>query len=184
MEPLKLSDVKQELPFRISKGTGLDWNRFIRNNYYEEGVVDYDVYLETKGMNLQRPFVWTISQKQELILSILRDNPIPKICLILEYKNINDNNFSPNKIMVIDGTQRLNAYVEFMDNKYPLESGHFYKDLNEECKRILILFSTPSDQAAIYFDDVISDDAKIAWFSQINFAGTPQDKEHLTKLKA
>jgi hypothetical protein len=41
-----------------------------------------------------------------------------------------------------------------------------------------------ADVAYSYPDVPITDDQKIAWFEMINFAGTPQDIEHLNNLKA
>ena len=32
------------------------------------------------------------------------------------------------------------------------------------------------------YDNLVSDDDKVAWFKFINFAGVPQDKEHFYKL--
>jgi hypothetical protein len=40
-----------------------------------------------------------------------------------------------------------------------------------------------ADVAYEYHDALISDEWKIAWFEMINFAGTPQDIEHLNNLK-
>jgi len=34
-----------------------------------------------------------------------------------------------------------------------------------------------------YEDEPISDDDKIRWFNQLNFAGTPQEQDHVNKLK-
>ena len=38
--------------------------------YFKQNDIDWDVYLPTKGKNLQRGFVWTLEQKRELILSV------------------------------------------------------------------------------------------------------------------
>ncbi len=158
---------------------GFDWNNFV-SKHYDKGVVDFDVYLPSKGMNLQRPLVWTLYQKQQLNLSILKEQPIPKISIIL-YRN--GESFSTTSLQVIDGKQRINAYIDFFKGKFPLESGHYYNDLDEECKACLIWFRTTADEVSKYFGETISDDDKIAWFEQINFSGTPQDEEHIKKLK-
>lgn len=179
MEPLKLSDVRKEFKFSIGKGLGFDWNRFV-NGHYENGVVDFDVFLPTKGMNLQRELCWNLKQKQELILSILKENPIPKISIMV-YRD--GNGFTTTSLQVIDGKQRINAYIDFVNNKFPLESGHYYKDLGDDCKRCILLFRTTCDEASAYFGDRISDEDKIGWFEQINFAGIPQDEQHLKNLK-
>lgn len=47
-----------------------------------EKNIDFDVFLPTKGMNLQRDFVWNILQKRELIWSILMKRHIPRMAMI------------------------------------------------------------------------------------------------------
>jgi hypothetical protein len=44
--------------------------------------IDFDVYLPTKGINLQREKVWSLLQKRELIMSILMERFIPNICTL------------------------------------------------------------------------------------------------------
>lgn len=49
------------------------------DNYYK---IDFDVFLPSIGKNLQRPKVWTIAQKQQLIISVFKDLNIPTIVAI------------------------------------------------------------------------------------------------------
>lgn len=84
----------------------------------------------------QRPAVWTTSQKQMLMDSILRGYDVPKFYWHQVSKK-------PEKYDVVDGQQRLRAIWEFMDNGYALAkdadpidgveiAGKFYKDLETE----------------------------------------------------
>ena len=57
---------------------------FIRQN------IDWNVYLPTKGKNLQRDFVWTLEQKRELINSMLIGRHIPH-CAIVNIVEPKDN---------------------------------------------------------------------------------------------
>ena len=59
----------------------------------------------------QRPSVWTKSQKQLLIDSILRDYDIPKIYLHEKEKD---------KYDVVDGQQRIRTIWAFYDDEFPL----------------------------------------------------------------
>ena len=63
---------------------------------------------------VQRELVWTISQKQLLIDSLLKDFDIPK----LYFRDVNKNG----KIVyeVIDGQQRLNAIFSFLDDQFQM----------------------------------------------------------------
>ena len=68
----------------------------------------------------QRKLVWSQEEKICLIDSILKGYPIPLI-LFAEY------NDSDGKIRyeVLDGLQRLNAIVGFIENEYPVEGKYF-----------------------------------------------------------
>jgi len=73
---------------------------FDRDNYN----LDFDVFLPSIGKNLQRELCWTLLQKQELILSILKGIQIPKMAFVFINHKI---------IQVVDGKQRLSALIDF-----------------------------------------------------------------------
>jgi hypothetical protein len=50
--------------------------------YFKQLNIDWDVFLETRGKNLQRDFVWDLNQKRELIWSVLIGRHIPHMALI------------------------------------------------------------------------------------------------------
>ena len=142
---------------------------------------DFDVYLPTFKVNLQRDFVWTLKQKQELILSIFKDIKIPPVTVL-----INDSIQGNNKYLVIDGKQRIKTIIDYFNNCFPVmihgqkiafddldtESNHFFS------YRHLVGYVMYSSDGY----DPVSDVGKIKWFNYINFAGTPQDKAHSQKL--
>ena len=101
------------------------------------------------------------------------------------------------KIEVIDWKQRLNTIIEFIENKFPLEINwqkYFYKDLE---KINVNLHWNDLSFANMYFDkwmieaytinvyksNPITDEDKIKLFETINWTWTPQDLEHIEKLK-
>lgn len=179
---LSLKQVRYDYPFRIRRNT-VPFDDLLR--CYERGdyKLDFDVYLPTKGFNLQRDFVWTELQKQEFILSLLKENPIPKISLI--QKKTKQSGTEETIYQVIDGKQRLSTYLEFGKNEFHIivdNKPFFYKDLDELAKYFYDTYSFYGDLAYEYDDAPITDDEKIKWFMQVNFAGTPQDKEHFDKL--
>lgn len=90
----------------------------------------------------QRGAVWSESQKQLLIDSILRGYDIPKIYLrVLE-------DGDPYEHEIVDGQQRLRAIWEFLDNEFPLgEDAIDYEDL--------------PDLAGLYYKDLDSDQQDI-----------------------
>lgn len=69
---------------------------------------------EIKIPDVQRELVWTKSQKQLLIDSILKEYDIPKIY----FRECTEDN---RKVYyVIDGQQRLNAVFDFLDDKFEM----------------------------------------------------------------
>lgn len=79
----------------------------------------YRQYSEKKFLvnrKYQRKLVWTVDEKQYLIDSILSDFPIP---LILLAKTEDD------RLEVIDGLQRLNAIISFIENRFTVNEKYF-----------------------------------------------------------
>jgi len=182
MEKLKLSDIKKQLPIKIQLNMYYGHLRDWVNNRYDY-TLDFDIYLPTKKMNLQRPLCWTLSQKQELILSLIKGIKIPNFTVIVYTPNEKERQ---SVFKIIDGKQRFTTLISFCKNEFPITikgSDYFYKDLPLDITEIINHFDIHFDQTYEYWDELISDDVKIAWFEQINFAGTKQDIEHLNNLK-
>ena len=182
---LQSTDIRKVFKFNMNKDMNPFWNMdaLLKEDRY---VLDFDVYLPSKGMNLQRPLCWTLMQKQQLILSIIKENPIPKISVIQQTFS-RDANGQKDKVVyeIIDGKQRLNAIMDFLKNKFAVEvkeTLYFFSDLDEILQCDLNRYSPRGDVAYSYYDNPIPDNEKIAWFEQINFTGTPQDEQHLKNL--
>lgn len=162
---------RRDLGFNVSN-TDMDLRDLVRDH-----VIDFDVYLSSRGVNLQRDFVWDLSQRQSLIESILMGRSIPPLCLIIH---------DSTRIKVIDGKQRLKAHMDFVGNSYPVVldgASYLYQDLPDDVRSIISRHIWKVSLAYSYSDDsTISDDSIIKWFHAINYAGTPMDREHLEKL--
>lgn len=144
--------------------------------------IDFDVYLPTKGRNLQRDYVWTVEQKRELIWSILMNRHIPRMAMLNITSDQEDINGT---YQVIDGKQRLSAMLDFYNGKYDLiidDKSYYFEDLPEDYKRVISGFMFPYYIVNEDFGNQFTDEDKINWFRYINFAGTPQDAEHLKGL--
>ena len=68
----------------------------------------------------QRKLVWSIEEKAKFIDSILNGYPIPMI-LGANYKKSDGSG----AIEVLDGMQRINAIVSFIEGEFPI-AGHFF----------------------------------------------------------
>lgn len=145
--------------------------------------IDFDVYLPTKGFNLQRDYVWTIEQKRELIWSVLMNRHIPRMAMINVYS---EKDKSDGTYQVIDGKQRLSAMIGFYKGEFDLiidDKSYFYVDLPLDYQRVIAGFMFPYYIVNEDYGQTIHDDDKINWFRYINFAGTQQDSEHLKRLQ-
>jgi uncharacterized protein with ParB-like and HNH nuclease domain len=60
----------------------------------------------------QRKLIWTLDEKQKFIDSILNGYPVPLIPLA------EDNKSGTGFLEIIDGMQRLNAVMSFIQNEY------------------------------------------------------------------
>jgi hypothetical protein len=183
---LTLKDVRKELPFNISYNLADISIKDILNKEKYNIEIDWDVYLPTKGINLQRGFVWTLEQKRELILSIFKGIKIPNLTFILFREDFNKEN-RKSIYKIIDGKQRLSTMLSFCKGEFSViwnNKEYFFDDLDLSIQgEFLYHGRLISNIGYEYPDKLISDDDKITWFELINFAGTPQDKEHLNKLK-
>lgn len=177
MKKLELQDVRFEPKFGSNKNTTIFMyaQDLITGKYGRE--FDFDMFLPSKGKNLQRPLIWSLFQKQQLIISILKGIRVPGITVVvLEHK----------LYQIIDGKQRLNAISSFLKGDFAIEFNggyYFISDLGEWAERAITHYSIEGDIYYEYDDNRMSDDDKIKLFEQINFAGTPQDIEHLNNLK-
>jgi hypothetical protein len=177
MEKLQYNQVKKELNFRISNPVcDYDTIELLKTN------IDFDVYLPSIGKNLQRGYVWDLLQKQQFILSILKEQKISPICVV---KTVDDK--GERLIRIIDGKQRISTMLSFVKNEFPIEydeKSYYFDDCDIKIQRKLMSFYFEAYTAYEYLpDEMISDENLIMWFEQINFLGTPQDIEHLKNLK-
>ncbi len=142
----------------------------------EDFKIDYDVYLPSLGMNLQRDFVWNHTQKNELIKSMLLKRHIPRMAIIFTIDNV---------YQIIDGKQRLSTMISFYRNEFKLHmdgSEYYFKDLPKEHQNAIARYSFAYNVVNEDYGKTITDKQKIEWFKFINFVGTPQDEEHIQKL--
>lgn len=141
-------------------------------------TLDFDVFLPSLNKNLQRGLCWDIHQKRGIIWSMLYRRYIPPICVIEQDQH---------HFEIIDGKQRLNAMISFINNKYTLlieGKEYFYNELPDDYKQVI--YSHPLLINIAYGSEYneITDQDKIDWFKMINFSGTPQEIEHMNNLES
>ncbi|MGP2424822.1 GmrSD restriction endonuclease domain-containing protein [Yersinia sp. 2538 StPb PI] len=76
----------------------------------------------------QRKLVWTIDEKRSFIDSIMKGYPVPLV-LLAEKITSNDR-----QLEIIDGMQRLNAMMSFIDQEFDVNGGYFNLDTMADTK--------------------------------------------------
>ena len=91
----------------------------------------YNFYTEEKlvvNRRYQRKLVWSVEEKEAFIDSIVKEYPVPMILLA-------ENEEDGNRVLeIIDGMQRLNAIVSFIENEISLEGLFFDLETMAETK--------------------------------------------------
>ena len=173
---IPLSDLKKTIVVHPKESTS-------KIKYLLNKEIDFDIFLPTKNKNLQRPFVWTTFQKQQLIESILLERHIPH----LSFLELEDET-----CQIIDGKQRLTSTFEFVKDKFFIKVSRtdgtiidlFYSELSEDYKLRIDTFHFRYyiEYENLGANKAFSDQNKIDWFKFINFAGTEVDQKHIQSL--
>lgn len=188
---LKLNQVRAETPYIQNRGNAI--LHLSDRADIKEGtiIIDYDVHL-LSGINLQRLFVWTLEQKQNFILSILKGIDIPKVAIWKEYISKKEEILTGKTFLsrdevvgevwhVIDGKQRISSFLDFLNGIFPvIVSGkeYYLQDFDDNLISVVNSFTFKADIAW----REITDRQKVEWFNLINFSGTPQEKTHIDNL--
>lgn len=185
VKKLEQSDLIKPLNKRCNKGislfSGFDIYRTFVSKEMKLMELDFNVFLPTKNKNLQRDCIWTVEQKRELILSIIKRIFIPKITVVTKRGD------RYNTFKVVDGKQRITTFIEFMTGKFGLVHNgieYFYDDLADSLKMEINTYTFDADEYYEYDDEPFKDDELIQLFRYVNFSGTPIDKQHLENLES
>ena len=77
---------------------------------------DFEAFLASYQLKLQRDFCWSLAQQQELVWSLFKRRHIPPVVIIKEPQaNLN---YYEEPWVVIDGKQRLLTFLNFLNNKF------------------------------------------------------------------
>lgn len=147
-------------------------------------ICDNPMVIDKKGkeVEFQRGLVWTLEQKQLLIESIWNNIEIGKIVLRLRSfewveKRINEGKLEHTAFMdLIDGKQRINALVSYINGEFADLNGLYWKDLSTQCQGQFLGYRNIS---YVELDEKTTDAETLETFLAINFTGVPMSKEHL-----
>lgn len=153
-------------------------------------VMDFNwnpfVYVGGEKKYYQRGFVWTLEQNQMLLESLYQGVDCGKVLVrkrgfselrALHAKGERELSFND----IVDGKQRLNAIIDFVNGKYPDAHGMYYGDLTPSAQNDLT-----NNQLLSYSEmpEGSKDEMVLKQFLRLNFTGIPQSKEHIEYVKS
>ena len=152
----------------------LDWNPTIINEKGEEVVY-------------QRDFCWSLQEKQLLIDSIYNHIEIGKVVVRLRSFSWVENRIKRGIIehttfkQIVDGKQRCNTILGFINNEFPDSYGNYWNDLSSVAQRKFFSF-----RQITYGElgETSNDKDVLNTFLCINHAGKPMSPEHLEYVKS
>jgi len=127
------------------------------------GAPDVDV------AGFQRKFVWTSTQMNRFIESLLLGFPVPGIFLVQQ---------TDRKLLVLDGQQRLRTLQAFYEGEFRLSGvvsdfdGLAYRELDEEARRVLDNTFIHATVVKYNPDNRSSEEAVYQLFERLNTGGT------------
>lgn len=147
--------------------------------------INFNPFVETGAMKkfYQRPLVWDLETKQNLLESIYNNIDCGKILIRergwdwLHSRELEEECYWYD---VVDGKQRLSAIHEFINNGYPDLNGFYWRDFSGNAQHKLLdhqLFSYSEMNPSVTDEEVLTQ------FLKLNFAGIPQSIEHINFVK-
>lgn len=159
----------------IKKFTG-DGNYYITVPlfYLRKSIQAYaDDYILDLDPPFQRAHVWTKEQSIAYIEYLLRGG-VSARDFYFNCAGWNSSNTS-DVIVIVDGKQRLNALLEFLNNEMPV-FGVFYRDYEDELRM-------STDHVTFHINDLETTREVLIWYLEMNTGGVVHTKKELDKVR-
>jgi hypothetical protein len=137
-------------------------------------------------MYYQRPLVWILEDKQNLIESIYNGIDCGKVLVRLRsWSWLEEQEKKGEKELffkdIVDGKQRMHTIKEFLEDKFQDLHGNFFSDLSAYAQ-----YKLTNNQLISYAEmgEKTTDEEVIYQFLKMNFSGVPQSKEHIEFVKS
>lgn len=184
----KSSDRLQSINFSLDS---ILFHLFKEDKYNIEGTpvkasnLNPFVFVDGEKKFYQRPFVWSLKDKQLLLESIYSNVDCGKILVRNRgWKELTELQKGGHELAwkdIVDGKQKLNAIKTFIEGEYPDLNGNYYGDLSDQAQRKLT-----NNQLISYSElpEDSKDEDVLRQFLRLNFTGIPQSEEHLEFIKS
>lgn len=143
---------------------------FLPDHYYTS-VAEYglDVYPD-----FQRSYVWTSEQKVRYVEYILRGGHSGRdiYCNCPTWNKMLD----AKDYVLVDGRQRLDAVLSFLNNEFPIFGGHFRRDYTDRPGILNAAFRW-------HVNDLSTRDEVLQWYVDLNAGGTIHSPEEIDRVR-
>lgn len=135
----------------------------------------------------QRGFVWTLPDKQNLLESIYHHIEIGKFIFRERSYEYVEKRIKAGKVEqtafydIVDGKQRLNALLGFVNDQYADANGYLFSELSGRAQYQFMRFNKFSFGQ---IEEKASDQSVIRAFLGINFTGVPMSAEHIEYVRS
>lgn len=123
----------------------------------------------------QRGLVWKLKQKQSFIENLFKHKALIAPTIIL--------NWVKDGKEVIDGKQRITTVFDFLENKFKLSNGMYFKDLCRKDSDFISCHEVRYTRIEKIGHSDLTDNEKIELFLEINELGTKMSDKHIEKVK-
>lgn len=134
--------------------------------------------VEEYGLDLdpdfQRGYVWTPEQKVRYVEFILRGGAGGRE-IQTNHPEWN-RSFMGGPYVLVDGKQRLNAVISFLDNDFPVLGGHYYSDFEDRPNMTTARFRWN-------VNDLATREEVLQWYIDLNTGGTVHTSDELEKVR-
>lgn len=155
---------------------------------YEIPEMEFEPFFKDSNGNeivYQRDFCWTLKDKQLLIESIYNNIDIGKIVIRRRsYEWVQQRILSGKKACfkdIVDGKQRLNALLGFVQNEFPDSQGNYWDDLSKYAQNKFMNFNCV---AYGEMGEDATDEGVKSVFLNVNFSGVQMSQEHIDFVKS
>lgn len=161
------------------------WDKIINKTTNMSSTLSY-MYKEylTGDLNLspsyQRGLVWTLEQKQSYIMALFEEKATISPTIILNWTIYRD---GCGRFEVVDGVQRLSTVFDFMENKFCLSDGTYFKDLPSGDHSFFVRQYVRYTRIEKLGRTDLTINEKIQLFLEINELGTKMSDEHIQRVK-
>lgn len=162
------------------------WNKLLQiNNNMSISLINLykDYVIGNLELNpfYQRELCWTLEQKVDYIMVIFTRQIETRPTLIMNYFPEDKEGLKEKE--VLDGKQRLTTLFDFIEDKFALDNGKYFSDLNNEDRKIILSHNIRYTRIAKLDMKNLTDKDKIELFLEINELGTKMSEEHIKNIK-